>query len=105
MVDERRQVNVKIPLELWEELEKSDLLRQKIVTDALELYFHRDLQTPATNEIDFRSEIEYLRDENKKLMELLGREQGINMTVQQRLLSESKADEHIVKKWWQFWKK
>ena len=81
MVDERRQVNVKIPLELWEELEKSDLLRQKIVTDALELYFHRDLQTPATNEIDFRSEIEYLRDENKKLMELLGREQGINMAV------------------------
>ncbi len=105
MVDERRQVNVKIPLKLWEELEKSDLPRQKIVTDALELYFHRDLQTPATNEKDLRSEIEYLRDENKKLLELLGREQAINMTVQQRLLSEPITDKHIVKKWYQFWRK
>lgn len=102
MVEERRQLNVKVPQDIWEKLEESELPRQNIVTDALRLYFDRDLHTSTTNEKDLRSDIEYLRDENKKLLELLGREQALHLTTQQKLLPA--PDNGTKKPWWRFWK-
>lgn len=49
--------------------------------------------------------LKYLQEENKKLLELLAREQAINMTTQQRLLSEPVTEEPKKKRIWEFWKK
>ncbi len=101
--DLRRQLNVKVPQDLWEELEKSDLPRQKIVVDALNIYFHRDLQTSTTNEKDLRSEIEYLRAKLDETLRLLHQEQALHLQTQRQIMP---SPEEIAKKsWWQFWKK
>ena len=48
------------------------------------------------------TEVEYLRSENTKLLELLSREQIKGMDLQKKLMP---GQEEITKKnWWQFWK-
>ncbi len=48
-----------------------------------------------------KAEIEHLRTENLRLLELLAREQAVSLQAQ-KLLSEPKTDK---KPWWRFWKR
>ncbi len=103
MIDERRQLNVKISSELWEKLEKIDLPKQNIVTDALNLYLDRDKQTSNSSEIDLRSERDYLKLKLDEALKLLSQEQSLHLQTQMQL--QPTQEEITRKSWWQFWKK
>ncbi len=102
MVDDRKQLNVKIPSDLWDEIEKIDLLKQNIVTDALRLYLDRDKQTENSSEVDLRSERDYLRSKLDETLKLLNQAQVLQLQTQKQLSESNK--EKKVKQWWQFWK-
>ncbi len=99
MVDDRKQLNVKIPSDLWDEIEKIDLPKQNIVTDALRLYLDRDKQTENSFEVDLRSERDYLRSKLDETLKLLNQAQVLQLQTQKQL------PEKTEKEWWQFWKK
>ncbi len=103
MVDDRKQLNVKIPSDLWDEIEKIDLLKQNIVTDAIRLYLDRDKQTENSSEVDLRSERDYLRSKLDETLKLLNQAQVLQLQTQKQLSESNKEKE--VKQWWQFWKK
>ena len=75
-----------------------------IIEEALREHF--DTQKEAGNIKDVShmlTEVEYLRSENTKLMELLSREQIKSMDMQKKLMPTQEEAEK--KLWWQFWKK
>ncbi len=81
MVDDRKQLNVKIPSDLWDEIEKIDLPKQNIVTDALRLYLDRDKQTENSFEVDLRSERDYLRSKLDETLKLLNQAQVLQLEL------------------------
>lgn len=118
---EKKQLNVRIPLELQEKIEESGRPKVDIVIDALELYF--DSKKPkdvSTEEIPVKSadsvntlepvesdemnrmkkEVDFLRAKVDDLLKLLHQEQVLHIQTQ-RMLSPPQTEKK--KKWWQFW--
>ncbi len=102
MVADKKQLNIRIPSDLWDELEKIDMPKQNVVSDALRLYFASNGQQNTSNEKDLRSEIEYLRSKLDEALKLVHQSQ-ILQVQQQRLLSDLNTKESTKKKWWKIW--
>ena len=115
---EKKQLNVRIPLELQEKIEKSGRPKVDIVIEALELYFASKKPGDAGNEEisespssvselvesdeikRFKHEIDFLRSKIDDLIKLLHQEQVLHIQTQ-RMLSPPQTEKK--KKWWQFW--
>lgn len=100
---EKRQLNIRIPVDLYDKLVSSDASMTSSIEEALREHFEPQTQADASREVaNLLSEVEYLRSENTKLLELLSREQIKSMDMQKKLMP---SQEEIQKKaWWQFWK-
>ncbi|CAG0955452.1 MAG: hypothetical protein OIN86_06535 [Candidatus Methanoperedens sp.] len=120
---EKKQLNVRIPLELQEEIEKSGRSKVDIVIEALELYFNSkkpkealkeeiQAESPASpgsvsklppvesDEMNrMKKEVDFLRTKIDDLLKLLHQEQVLHIQTQ-RMLSPPQPE---TKKWWQFW--
>lgn len=123
---EKKQLNVRIPVELQERIENDDRSKVDIVVEALELYFgskkHLDASKNDTSgnsnaskndsliskfePIDsdgiarMKNEIEYLRSKVDDMIKLLHQEQVLHIQTQHMLT----ATPQVMKKWWQFWR-
>ncbi len=121
---EKKQLNVRIPLELQEKIENSGRPKIDIVSEALEFYFDsKKNQTPggisgessasqsASNiskpdqaESDemqrMKTEVEFLRSKIDDLLKLIHQEQVLHIQTQ-RMLTAPPPEE---KKWWQVWR-
>ncbi len=104
-------ITFRLDQELYDkiELQRGDTDRSKYLKDIIVLHFdlqgktneeqnNTDERQSKTNVLHLENEIEYLRSENTKLLELLNQAQILQLQAQKKLLPESKA-------WWQFWKK
>jgi len=120
---EKKQLNVRIPLELQEKIEKSGMSKVDIVIEALELYFDSQkpkdaskeeilAESPAStgsvSEIEpveseemkrIKQEVDFLRAKIDDLIKLLHQEQVLHIQTQ-RMLSPPQTEK---KKWWEFW--
>jgi TolA-binding protein len=122
---EKKQLNVRIPLELQEKIENDGRPKVEIVIEALELYFaSKAKQDDSNNDISannsasqndsniskieqkdsnevlrMKTEIEFLRAKIDDLLKLLHQEQVLHIQTQ-RMLTAPQPDQ---KKWWQFW--
>ena len=120
---EKKQLNVRIPLELQEKIDNSGRPKIDIVTEALEFYFdskknqtsggisgESSTSQSASNISKFdqaesdeiqrmKTETEFLRSKIDDLLKLLHQEQVLHIQTQ-RLLTAPPQEE---KKWWQFW--
>lgn len=122
---EKKQLNVRIPLELQEKIENDGRPKVEIVIEALELYFASKVkQDDSNNDISannsasqndsniskieqkdsnevlrMKTEIEFLRAKIDDLLKLLHQEQVLHIQTQ-RMLTAPQPDQ---KKWWQFW--
>ncbi len=108
---EKKQLNVRIPLELQEKIENDGRPKVEIVIEALELYFASKkqqndsdiskLEQNYSNEAArMKTEIEFLRAKIDDLLKLLHQEQVLHIQTQRMLT----APQPPQKKWWQFWK-
>ena len=120
---EKKQLNVRIPLELQEKIETSGRSKVDIVIEALELYFNSKkpketikeeipAESPASpgsvsklepvesDEMNrMKKEVDFLRTKIDDLLKLLHQEQVLHIQTQ-RMLSPPQPEK---KKWWQFW--
>lgn len=122
---DKKQLNVRIPLELQEKIENDGRPKVEIVIEALELYFaSKAKQDDSNNDISannsasqndsniskieqkdsnevlrMKTEIEFLRAKIDDLLKLLHQEQVLHIQTQ-RMLTAPQPDQ---KKWWQFW--
>jgi hypothetical protein len=108
MVDSRKQLNVRIPGELYHKIELDGREKQQIVTAALELYFS------SSSNIDVAKDLEHCQEVNRILEERIKDLQEQNgfliqdhtrITGQLDRLIMPSQEEIIKKNWWQFWKK
>jgi hypothetical protein len=113
---EKKQLNVRIPLELQEKIENDGRPKVEIVIEALELYFaSKKQQDDSKNDISanntasqndsnevirMKTEIEFLRAKIDDLLKLLHQEQVLHIQTQHMLTAPQPAK----KNWWQFWK-
>ncbi len=106
MVDERKQLNVRIPGELYHKIEIDGRQKQDIVTAALELYFG------SHSNIDVAKDLEHCQEKNKILEERIKDLQAQNgFLIQDHTRISGQLDrilmpgqEEIIKKsWWKFW--
>jgi regulator of replication initiation timing len=74
-----------------------------IIEEALRKHFDTSNVSDDSKDVSYMlTEVEYLRSENTKLLELLSREQIKSMDMQKKIMP---TQEEIIKKnWWQFWK-
>jgi TolA-binding protein len=122
---EKKQLNVRIPLELQEKIENDSRPKVEIVIEALELYFASKVKQDYSNNdisannsasqndsniskieqkdsnevLRMKTEIEFLRAKIDDLLKLLHQEQVLHIQTQ-RMLTAPQPDQ---KKWWQFW--
>ncbi len=115
----KKQLNVRIPVELYEKISQGDKPQVDIVIEALELYFQDDskndsiaikgaiieenhdpdyIQSLEQQISSLKDQIKDLREDKSKLMALLNQEQALHMKTQMLL---PPAVQH---KWWKFWK-
>lgn len=121
---EKKQLNVRIPLELQEKIDNSGRPKIDIVTEALELYFDSKknqttggisgessasqsasnvskLDQAQSDEIQrMKTEVEFLRSKIDDLLKLIHQEQVLHIQTQ-RMLTAPPPEE---KKWWQLWR-
>ncbi len=100
---EKKQLNIRLPVDLYEKMSNSEESMVSIIEVALRQYYEPKKAADPSRELsNMLTEVEYLRSENTKLLELLGREQIKSMDLQKKLMPSS--DEINKKSWWQFWK-
>ena len=121
---EKKQLNVRIPLELQEKIEKSGRPKVDIVIEALELYFDikekkdakkeevPDESQPGLSSVSnlesfesdemkrIKQEVDFLRAKIDDLIKLLHQEQVLHIQTQ-RMLSPPQPEK---KKWWEIWR-
>ncbi len=111
----KRHLNIRIPEELWKEIEESGQKHTEIVTVALTQYFSgtsststTERNTVSTTEIEHLRALLQSRDELVKTLQtengfLISEFQKLSRMNEQLLLSPA-PEEKIERKWWQFWK-
>jgi len=116
---EKKQLNVRIPAELFDKIDNSGKSKQELVEEALELYFDSNFDskhyqnnsnllsetTALQKEIQFKDVIIKAKEDNIKDLQnqtgfLICEFQRINKINEQLLLTQPES-----KKWWEFWKK
>jgi ribosomal protein S13 len=118
MVDERKQLNVRIPGDLYHKIELDGREKQQVVTAALELYFGSS--SNIASNIDVAKDLEHEREKNKLLennirtleerIKDLQSQNGFLIQDHTRISGQLNrllmpSPEEITKKtWWQFWK-
>ncbi len=121
MID-KKQLNVRIPAEIFDKVNNSGKSKQDLVEEALMLYFdsNRDSKRDQDDsnllaemialnkEIQLKDAIIKAKEENIKDLQnqtgfLISEFQRINKINEQLLLSPAPVEP--AKKWWQFWKK
>lgn len=119
MVD-KKQLNVRVPSELFDKIDNSGKSKQYLVEEALMLFFDsnrvsKEGQNDSTllaeilalqKEIQFKDAIIKAKEDNIKDLQnhagfLISEFQRINKINEQLLLAEPEP----TKKWWQFWRK
>ena len=100
---EKRQLNIRLPADLYDKLNNCEGSMVGIIEAALRQYFDTSNVADDSKDVShLLTEVEYLRSENNKLLELLSREQIKSMDMQKKLMP---SPEEITKKnWWQFWR-
>lgn len=118
---EKKQLNVRIPTDLYEKMDSSGKTQVAIIEEALRKYFDSDKVVDATKKIeDLQKEVIQLterissKDNEIRIMnESLGRaydharewREAFN-SINDKVKSLLPSPEEITKKsWWQFWKK
>ncbi|HMB45698.1 MAG TPA: hypothetical protein VKL21_07745 [Candidatus Methanoperedens sp.] len=100
---EKRQLNIRLPVDLYDKMSNSGESMTSIIEQALREHYDTSNVSDSSKDVShLLTEVEYLRSENVKLLELLSREQIKSMDMQKKLMP---AQEEIIKKnWWQFWR-
>jgi hypothetical protein len=101
MVDSRKQLNVRIPEDLYEKIENTGRQKQEVVADALLLYFGSHSNMDVAKDLEHEKEKSRLLESNVKTLEQqLGFLQLEYQKISNRLLLEEPK-----RSWWRFWKK
>lgn len=118
MVDERKQLNVRIPGDLYHKIEIDGRQKQDVVTAALQQYFSSS--SNITSNIDVSKDLEHEKEKTRLLENNIQVLEGRIKDLQSqngfliqdhtrisgqldRLLMPSQ-EERKEKSWWQFWK-
>ncbi len=102
MVD-TKQVNIRMPIELFQKLENTGKPKTDIIIEALEQYFGGGQQSTNKEVEILKKELEYLQAKHDEVLRLFHQEQILHVQAQ-KILQPSK-EEVIERKWWHFWKK
>ncbi len=118
---EKKSLNVKIPIDLYEKIESSGRTQVAIIEEALRKYFDSEKVVDTTKQVeDLKREVIQLTErisskdnEIRTLNESIGRAYSEMQwfkdefkRVNDRTLALVPSPEEITKKnWWQFWKK
>ena len=108
---EKRQLNVRIPVELYDKINSSDKANVELVIEALTLYFDRQKLTDDSykaimeENIQLRAELEH----KKELIQMMqARVADLQNEVGFLQAEYRRITEKLLpagKQWWQFWKK
>ncbi len=119
MADSRKQLNVRIPEDLYHKIEIDGRQKQDVVTAALQLYF--DSSSNITSNIDVAKDLEHEKEKTRLLENNIQVLEGRIKDLQSqngfliqdhtrisgqldRLLMPSQEEINNKKSWWQFWK-
>jgi hypothetical protein len=104
MVD-KRQLNIRLPVDLYELMSNSEGSMVGIIEAALREHFEPKKEADNSKEVSILlTQVEYLKSENIKLMELLSREQIKSMDLQNKLMPAQEEQKEKGKHFWEFWK-
>ncbi len=97
MVDARKQLNVRIPAELYNKIVSSGRQKQDVAVAALELYFSSSSNIDVAKDLELAKEkVRILEDTVRTLKEQLGWMQNEYSRLNTKLLYPAKP-------WWRFW--
>ena len=101
-MQDSKQLNVKLPSDLYDLILKTGRSRKDIIIDALNMYFsineHNQHQEPQQNDSTSAALIEQLQEKDKQISEL---HILLQTTLNQNMIT-SQEDENK-KHWWKFW--
>ncbi len=101
-MQESKQLNVKLPSDLYDRILKTGRSRKDIIIDALNMYFsineHNQYQEPQQDNNTSTALIEQLQEKDKQISEL---HIMLQNAMSQNMIT-SREDEHK-KAWWKFW--
>ncbi len=96
---ERKQLNVKIPDDLYDKIEITGRQKQEVVADALRLYFSSSSNIDVAKDLEHEKEkVRILEDTVRTLKEQLGWMQNEYSRLNTKLLYPGKP-------WWAFWRR
>ena len=99
---ETKQVNIRLPNDLFQKLENTGRPKTDIIIEALNQYFEGGQQSD-TKEVELlKKELEYLQAKHDEILKLFHQEQVLHVQMQKML--QPSTEETIEKKWWQFWR-
>ncbi len=106
-------ITIRFEDELFQEIElrRGSLSKSEYCRTIIENSIRQNQDRTSTNQdkantdllMANKAEIEHLRSENLRLLELLAREQAVSLQAQ-KMLAEPEPEEITKKSWWQFWK-
>ena len=104
-MQESKQLNVKLPSDLYDRILKTGRSRKDVIMDALDMYFnineHNQQQEPQQNKnASYALIVEQLQEKDKQISEL---HIMLQNAMSQNLIT-SQEDENK-KAWWKFWDK
>jgi hypothetical protein len=116
MADSRKQLNVRIPGDLYQKIENDGRQKQDVVTDALELYFSSSSNIDIAKDLEHEKEKSKLLESNIQVLE--GRVKDLQsqngFLIQEHTRMSGQLDRLLMpsqeektekgKQWWQFWK-
>ncbi len=93
-------LSIRIDDKTYDEIEKrrGDVSKSDYYRNIIDYYLKQFDKGDDKLITKYEKEIEYLRSENTKLLELLNQSQILQLQAQKRI-------EEPVRKWWKFWKK
>ena len=101
-MQDSKQLNVKLPSELYDRIIKTGRSRKDVIMDALDMYFganeHNQHQEPQQENETSNALISQLQEKDKQISEL---HILLQTTLNQSAIT-SPEDEHK-KAWWKFW--
>ncbi len=101
-MQESKQLNVKLPPDLYDRIIKTGRSRKDIIIDALEMYFnineHNQQQEPQQDVNTSAALIEQLQEKDKQISEL---HILLQTTLNQNVITSQEEDNK--KAWWKFW--
>lgn len=101
MVEERKQLNIRIPEELYRKIEMDGRQKQEIVTDALKLYYSSHSNIDVAKDLEHEKEKTRILENNIRTLEQqLGFLQLEFQKMTDRLMLPLPSHP-----WWKFWKK